>query len=167
MTLTEALQTAELFGDLNDEQRALLGRVMVERPMRRGDVLVREGDRPHPVGDALFLLLEGEVSVTCERMDAAGLGPIAVLEPGEFLGVASLFDDSPRAATCVMTRAGRVACLARRTLDALIHSDMAVGAAVELALARQLARDLRMFDRGLEQRMREIEQTGEDELSQH
>ncbi|RME22140.1 MAG: cyclic nucleotide-binding domain-containing protein [Deltaproteobacteria bacterium] len=149
MKVRDALERAQLFSELDPVYLDLLARVMVERPTRAGEVLVKEGDHPHPVGDVLFLLLEGGIAVQRAQHQGAGRGPIATLSPGDFFGVVSLFDDSPRSATCVVSQPGRVACLGRRTLDALVHSDPKVGLAVELALARQLARDLRMFNRRL------------------
>lgn len=153
MNLIEALQGSTLFGDLPPTDLDLLSRLMVERRFRAGEVLVREGERPHPVGDALFLILEGHVSIQIESRRSAGLGPLTTLGPGEFVGVASLLDDSPRSASCVMVDNGVVACLARRTLDALVHSDIKLSARVEYALARQLARDLRVFTFRLSQRI--------------
>lgn len=146
MTLVDALRASVLFGDLDAEGLDLLSRLIIERPMRRGEVLVRQGDRVHPVGDALFLVVEGEVHVEIAGVEAPGGIPLAVLGPGDAFGVASLVDEAPRSATCVVAESGRIACLARRTLDALVHSDLALAARVEHALARQLARDLRVFN---------------------
>lgn len=153
MTLAAALKASTLFADLDPGEIELLTRVLVERRVKAGDYLVREGERPHPVGDALFLILEGQVHVVTESRRRAGKGPLTVLGPGEFIGVASLLDDSPRSASCVMAEPGRVACLSSRTLDALVHSDIRLAARVEHALARQLARDLRMFTHSLQERL--------------
>lgn len=150
MTLDEALSASTLFADLAAGERDLLARVMVVRSFRPGEVLVREGERPHPVGDALFLVLEGQVDV--HRADRGALGRLG---PGDFIGVASLLDDSPRAASCTVAEPARIACLARRTLDALMHSDIRLAGRVELALARQLARDLRLFNHDLDRRLRQ------------
>ncbi len=149
LSLDEAIARSSLFGDLDARSRALLGRIMVERTARRGEALVREGDRPHPYGDALFLVLEGQVEIVRKDRDEAGAGPLALLGPGDFFGVVSLVDDGPRAATCQMASHGRLGCLARRTLDALAHSDLDVAVGVEHAIARQIARDLRLFNEKL------------------
>lgn len=149
LTLDEAIARSSLFGDLDPRSRELLGRLLVERTARNHEILVREGDRPHPYGDALFLVLEGQVEIRREDRDKAGAGPLATLGPGDFFGVVSLVDDGPRHATCVMATHGRLGCLARRTLDALAHSDLEVAIGVEHAIARQIARDLRMFNEKL------------------
>jgi len=150
MSVQQALSRSVIFGDLPAPQLDLLSRLMVERAVRKGEVLVREGERVHPVGDALFLVVEGHVDVMRADRAHRGEGPLSVLGPGDVFGVASLIDDSPRAASCIAADRGTIACLARRTLDALVHSDLELAARVEHALARQLARDLRVFDRRLQ-----------------
>lgn len=154
LSLEQAIGQSTLFGELDERARSLLERLLVERPARAGERLVREGERPHPYGDALFLVLEGEVEIRRQDRDQAGAGPIARLGPGDFFGVVSLVDDGPRAASCVVASPGRLACLARRTLDALSTSDPPLALAVELALARQMAHDLRIFNERLVARLR-------------
>lgn len=149
MSVVETLRRSVLFGDLDPEQLDLLSRLFIERTTRRGEVLVRQGDRVPPVGDALFLVIEGSVQVKVDGVGGEDDGPLALLGPGDAIGVASLVDEAPRSATCVVVEPGRVACLARRTLDALVRSDLGLAARVEHALARQLARDLRVFNRAL------------------
>lgn len=156
MHLIDSLRGSSLFGDLPPAQLDLLSRLFVERPVRGGEVLVRQGDRVHPVGDALFIVTEGAVAVQVEGPlpgGGQGVETLAVLGPGDAFGVASLVDPAPRAASCVVVEPGRIAVLARRTLDALVHSDLALAARVEHALARQLARDLRVFNRRLRARL--------------
>jgi CRP-like cAMP-binding protein len=154
MPLLDTLRASSLFGELDPASLDLLSRLFVERPVRGGEILVHQGDRVHPVGDALFIVTDGAVAVQVEgRTGGGGVETLAVLGPGDAFGVASLVDPAPRAASCVVVEPGRVAVLARRTLDALVHSDLALAARVEHALARQLARDLRVFNRHLRARL--------------
>lgn len=153
MPVLEAMRGSALFGDLDPTQLDLLTRLFVERPARAGEVLVRQGDRVHPVGDALFIVIEGAVAVQVEGAAHHEVETLAVLGPGDAFGVASLVDPAPRAASCVVVEPGSIAVLARRTLDALVHSDLPLAARVEHALARQLARDLRVFNRRLRARL--------------
>ena len=78
-------------------------------PLDRGEVLFREGDP----GDALYVIVEGEVAVQAEgppRVEMARLGP------GSFIGEVALMTDQPRSATVTVARHSRAA--AHRSRDA-------------------------------------------------
>lgn len=149
MTLRDALARSEVFGDLDARQLDLMSRLFVERPTRSHQVLVRQGDRVPAVGDALFIVVDGTVALHIDGVPDTHDGAVAWLSSGDVFGVASIVDQGLRSATFIVGQAGAVGCLARRTLDALVHSDLDLAARVEFALARQLARDLRVFDANL------------------
>jgi CRP-like cAMP-binding protein len=94
--VAEFLRDVRLFQGFSDADRAALGRALRERSLRKGQVLLREGDR----GDEMFLVRRGAIVVS-----KAVTGPVeqvvARMGPGEFFGEMSLFDrdGAPRSAT--------------------------------------------------------------------
>jgi CRP-like cAMP-binding protein len=83
------------------------------------EILFREGD----VSDALYVIVEGEVSVQ-------GAGPprseLARLGPGAFLGEVALMTDQPRSATVVCTVPAELLRIDRYTLSRVLanHGDV-------------------------------------------
>ena len=95
-----------------------------------GAAIIRAGTP----GDALYVLVDGEVSVR-----RRGLPPVT-LGVGSFFGEMALFDDSPRSATVIAS--GPVVCLAisRTRFHKLLRSEPPIA----LGLLRELARRLRV-----------------------
>ena len=85
--VAEFLRDVRLFQGFSDQDRAALGRALRERSLRKGQVLLREGDE----GDEMFLVRWGTIVVS-----KAVTGPVeqvvARMGPGEFFGEMSLFD---------------------------------------------------------------------------
>lgn len=146
MNLIAGLLKASMFHEFTADQLEILARVMVEQRYRAGHVFIEEGDRPHPVMDALFLVLEGTVHVTTERRRTAGEAPLAALGPGDLFGVVALVDEGRRSARCEAAGEVRVASLTRQAYQLLVRTDVRVATQFQHALARQLARDLRAMD---------------------
>ena len=139
------IERFELFADLLDEDRALLERVLVEERHRRGHTLMREGEAATSGNSVLYLLLEGQVRVTCEAPNG-GFGVDRTIGPGDLIGLVALLDDSPRSATCVAVQDIRVGKLTRRVLDQLYKTNTGMHARFQRMVARQLAKDLRALD---------------------
>jgi CRP/FNR family transcriptional regulator, cyclic AMP receptor protein len=85
-------------------------------------------------GDALYVLVDGHVSVRRRGLPSVTLGP------GHFFGEMALFDDSPRSASVVAE--GPVACLAisRARFHKLLRSEPSIA----IGLLGELARRLRL-----------------------
>ncbi|HEX2685652.1 MAG TPA: cyclic nucleotide-binding domain-containing protein [Kofleriaceae bacterium] len=87
--------------------------------LERGEQLFREGDP----GDALYVIVEGEVSVQGD-----GSPPVEVsrLGPGTFLGEVALMTDQPRSATVVCVQAAELLRIDRHTLSRVLanHGDV-------------------------------------------
>jgi hypothetical protein len=89
------LRRVRILAGLTDEQLQRFLGLMETRPARQWEEIVREGSP----GDAMYLLLEGEVRV---RLNIAGKESIlATLCAGEFFGEVALFDHGPRSADVV------------------------------------------------------------------
>jgi CRP-like cAMP-binding protein len=140
MELDELLARNPYTGALSLEDRTALATALVVRTYPDGYVFIKEGRR----GDALFLLLEGEVLVTRER---AGAQPLKRLQPGELFGLIALIDNDLRSATCVAAGAVRVATLTRAAFSLLFNAHAPIADSLQRVLAAQLAHDFRNINR--------------------
>lgn len=112
------------------------------KSLRRGDVLLREGED----SGAVYLVLEGQVRVEgtvrmqSGRQFQAG---VAVVGPGAVIGELALFDAQPHSATVVAESDVAVAVLARTTLRAFLDAHPTLGYQVFGEFLAQLALRLR------------------------
>lgn len=83
------LQSVSLFAHCSAEDLAELATLLTERAVKKGTVIFREGD----VGDALFLVRSGRVTVTRANQVHEQLGP------GDALGIVAVLDQKPREVT--------------------------------------------------------------------
>jgi CRP-like cAMP-binding protein len=119
MAARQALAATPLFAGLSSEVlEALVGNLeLVE--LEPGQLLFREGDP----GDALYVVVEGEVSV---RTMGPPVGEEQRLGPGAFLGEVALLTDQPRAATVTAVTMAELLRIDRGTLADVLgeHGDM-------------------------------------------
>ncbi|MGH2634588.1 MAG: cyclic nucleotide-binding domain-containing protein [Actinomycetota bacterium] len=87
--VTARLAKVPIFSGCSKRELAIIGRAAKEVSHREGTVVAREGER----GIGLFLILDGECSVTIGGKTKARLGP------GDFFGEVALLDGGPRTAT--------------------------------------------------------------------
>jgi CRP-like cAMP-binding protein len=106
----QALAATPLFAGLSSEVlEALVGQLELVS-LEPDQELFREGDP----GDALYVIVEGEVSVMSEgppRVEMQRLGP------GSFIGEVALLTDQPRSATVVAVAAAELLRIDRVTLS--------------------------------------------------
>ena len=89
------LKTVPLFEGLSLDDILSVDAALGQEEYLAGETIVRQGE----AGATLFLLAHGQASVRL-GVDAGGK-EVAQLQPGEFFGEMSLFDDQPRSATVV------------------------------------------------------------------
>jgi CRP-like cAMP-binding protein len=129
-----------LFQAFSDADRAAVARALRERTLRRGQVLLKEGDP----GEEMFLVRRGNVVVS-----KAVTGPVeqvlARMGPGDFFGEMSLFDRAPRSATIQADATGDVALLVldRASLESLIEANPRAAASFFHALVQVFIERLR------------------------
>jgi CRP-like cAMP-binding protein len=127
---TNVLAEVPIFTDLSGRHlKKVAGAGRVVR-FHEGASVIREGTP----GDALYVLIDGEVSV-----QRRGL-PVVTLGIGSFFGEMALFDDSARSATIVAN--GPVLCLV--ITRARFHKLLRTEPPIALGLLRELARRLRV-----------------------
>jgi CRP-like cAMP-binding protein len=83
------LGNVPIFSGCSKRELSVIARAAKEVSHRAGTVIAREGER----GIGLFLILEGECSVSIGGRARAKLGP------GDFFGEVALLDGGPRTAT--------------------------------------------------------------------
>lgn len=126
--LSEVLNTSALFQPFGRKDRRALVERFRAREVRRGEVLVREGQ---PV-DGLYVVLSGEVAVTKDGQ------LLAHLREGELFGEMSLLNRTPATATVTAARNVSLLRLPREDFNSLILSHPQVLVLVsELTEARQ------------------------------
>jgi cAMP-dependent protein kinase regulator len=98
------------------------------RALNPGTVIVTEGE----TGDEFFVLGSGEATVR------RGGTEVARLEPGDFFGELSLFDDAPRNATVTAASGVTVLALGRTAFRRLLGDLPGFREAVLTGMARRL-----------------------------
>jgi CRP/FNR family cyclic AMP-dependent transcriptional regulator len=112
------LKKVPLFAEFGDDDLAAIASLMQSRRFAKHAVLVYEGDP----GDALFIVVKGNVAVT--RLSNEGKESIlSILKEGDFFGEMGVLDASPRSATIKALGDVEVAMLSRKDfLDLLGRS---------------------------------------------
>jgi CRP-like cAMP-binding protein len=110
--LSNLMNNAPLFAPFNRNDRRDLVQKFRARDVKKGDVIVTEGQ----MSDGLYVILSGEVGV-----DAHGT-QIATLKEGQIFGEMSLLMRSPASATVSATRHTSLLRLPKQDFDTLILS---------------------------------------------
>lgn len=119
----DALARTPLFAGLSREALESLVQQLTLVQLAADEILFREGDP----GDALYVIVEGEVAVQAEgppRVEMARLGA------GAFIGEVALMTDQPRSATITATSDAELLRIDRKTLAGVLASHGEVLAAV-------------------------------------
>jgi cAMP-dependent protein kinase regulator len=119
MAAQQALAATPLFAGLSSELLEALVEHLELVSLERDQELFREGDP----GDALYVIVEGEVSVVTEgppRVEVQRLGP------GSFLGEVVLLTDQPRTVTVAAAAPSELLRIDRVTLSSVLgeHGDL-------------------------------------------
>jgi CRP-like cAMP-binding protein len=114
-----ALAATPLFAGLPHHALAALVENLTIVSLDKGVALFKEGDP----GDALYVIVEGEVSVQAE---GPPLVEMARLGPGAFIGEVALMTDQPRSATVTATVQSELLRIDRNTLSTVLaeHGDV-------------------------------------------
>ncbi|HSN26318.1 MAG TPA: cyclic nucleotide-binding domain-containing protein [Kofleriaceae bacterium] len=113
LAAAQALAATPLFAGMSQEALGSLVEQLQLVTLSKGEVLFYEGDP----GDALYVIVEGEVSVSAEgppRVEMARLGP------GSFIGEVALMTDQPRSATVAAVADAELLRIDRKTLSKVL-----------------------------------------------
>lgn len=139
MFLKNFLKSESVFGSLAENDLDALSRAIYVQEFPDAYTIVQEGKQ----GKELYLLVEGKVNVTHYHPLTGVLNVLKVLEAGEVFGVLSLVDHLPSAATCVAAGPVKVGILPRSAYNLLAKSSAPIALRFQLAVASQIANDLR------------------------
>ena len=134
------LRDVRIFQAFTEADRAAVALALRERTLKKGHILLREGDP----GDEMFLVRRGTVVVS-----KAVTGPVeqvlARMGPGDFFGEMSLFDREPRSATIQAEPDSDVTLLVldRAALETLIEANPRAAASFFHALVQVFIERLR------------------------
>ena len=131
------LRRVKIFAEMSDEQLERFIHFMEVMQVRQWTELVKQGQH----GDAMFLLLEGELRV---RMMIDGKESVLVtLNPGEFFGEISLFDQGPRSADVVANKDSVLLKISDVSFQRLLTEAPELAAPFLFAMSRTLTARIR------------------------
>jgi|ERR1043166_1298543 CRP-like cAMP-binding protein len=108
---SRALHRLKLFAGMTDEQLERFAQFTEIQKAPLGSTIVKQGDH----GDAMYLILEGELSV---RLRVPGqVTNLATLITGDFFGDIALFDHGPRSADVVASAASILLKISATSFD--------------------------------------------------
>lgn len=131
--LVKKLVQIPIFGGLTVAEAAAFFEVAVETPVPEGGTLFREGDE----GDALHVVLEGEVQVTRKGVELARLGRHAVLGEMSLVG-----EGEVRSATAVALTELKLLTVPSQRVQKMLKADEVAALKVVANLAQVMSRRL-------------------------
>lgn len=144
-TLMQFLQTIPQFADFSQSELAAFEKAFRVDVFSDGHIFMNEGDH----ADAMYLILEGEIEVRRRRRNKAGYALIDRKRTGEMFGLLSLINNEKHGAMAIAVGAVQVASLPQSAFELLFDTHAPIALHFQRLVARQLARDLRRFNRAL------------------
>lgn len=121
--LVRFLSSIDIFRNLDQQEVSTVARSLNMIRSDANTVLFRQGDD----GDALFIIAEGQVAVSVE-LPSGDSFEVAEFGAGTFLGEMSIFDNSPRSASCITKEPSVLYSMSSRDFYALVrdHPEAAI-----------------------------------------
>ena len=139
MDFHKFLQTIPDFSDLTNEQLFILEQSMLVSTHPDGYEFFSEDTR----GDNVYLIIEGNVSVTHNRGNKCGFLEIKRHHPGEWFGIVSVIDNGKHVATCQAMGDTKVATLPAMAFLLLYDSNAPLAHKIHYSINRQISKDYR------------------------
>lgn len=124
------LKEIELFQSLSHEDLAQVAQIAIEVEIEENETFIVEGD----IGDALFLILEGRVSIH------KGNQVLTTLGEKEPIGEMGILDSSPRSASCSAVSDLRVLKIERDDFHELMADRLEIAQGIIKVLLSRLRR---------------------------
>lgn len=135
------LRRVKIFADMTDQQLGLFVQYMEVLKIRQWTEIVKQGSH----GDAMYLVLEGEVRV---RLMIAGKETTLVTLPaGEFFGEISLFDQGPRSADVIANHDSVLLKISAAAFQKLLQQVPDISGPFLLAVGKTLTARIRADDK--------------------
>jgi len=118
LRIVTAFRSMAAFANLDPLHIHKLAAIAAEKHFDEGEIIYRAGDR----GDAVYLILEGEVAV---EMGVEGFGSITLfsLGPGQLFGWSSMFPNRRKQALARVVRSTQLIAINASQLRALFRAD--------------------------------------------
>jgi NTE family protein len=126
-----SLSGIDLFAGLSDAEKANLAQRFETQAVRRGDVLIRQGDE----AGALYIAVSGRFSVTRNGRST----PVTDIGAGQPIGEIAFLSGGTRTATVTALRDGLVLRLTRESFEQLTREQPGIWRSLTLTLAERLA----------------------------
>ncbi|MDH5369343.1 MAG: cyclic nucleotide-binding domain-containing protein [Gammaproteobacteria bacterium] len=139
MDFHKFLQTVPDFSDLTNEQLSVLEQSMLVSTYPDGYEFFSEKTR----GDKVYLIIEGNVSVTHNRGKKCGFLEIKRHHPGEWFGIVSVIDNDKHVATCTSIGETKVATLPAMAFLLLYDSNAPLAHKIHYSINNQIIKDYR------------------------
>lgn len=139
MLLKSFLKRQSYFTHLTEPDLDALAHAIYVADRPDGYLFVQEGKQ----GKEMYILVEGEVRIMRYNPMTSESEELKLLKPGEIFGVLSLEDHLPAVASCVGHGQVKVGVLPRAAYDLLSQSFAPIALGFQLAVAKQLASDIR------------------------
>ena len=133
--LLQAVKASRLAEGLNDEQVAVLARVLTLQPVKAHQLIAREGS----TDSRLYVILQGSLMIV-KHIGTPDETTLAVLQAGDFAHELGFLDGAPRYASLQVATAGQVLVLEREKLESLIDAHPRIVYAVMCAIVRTVHR---------------------------
>lgn len=125
-------ENSPILRELAAIERPLLQQLIHECTADAGELLFREDD----AGDAMYVILAGEVAVIKGRFDAPTI--LGYRGPGEIVGEMALLEHAPRSASVVAMEPLRLLRINRQSLELLLNSKPGIGMNIMATLSARL-----------------------------
>lgn len=139
MDFHKFLQTIPDFATLTNEQLSILEQSMLVSTYTDGYEFFNENTRCENV----YLIIEGNVSVTHNRGKKCGFIEIKRHSPGEWFGIVSVIDNGKHAATCKAVGNVKVASLPTTAFLLLYESNAPLAHKIQYSINKQISKDYR------------------------
>jgi CRP-like cAMP-binding protein len=138
------LRRIKVFSGMDDAQLQSFASYMEDRRIKQFTIIVEKGEH----GDAMFLILEGEVRAFTIVDGKETI--LSTLGPGEFFGEISLLDQGPRSATVVTNTDTLLLRISADSFERLLREAPALAALFLNSVSRHVVGRLRALNRRYE-----------------
>ena len=129
----DLLKKVPIFSKLEQKDLERLGKLMVKRPVKAGDTIIKEGDQ----AAGFFVIDSGKVEVV-KGADGSNPEVLASLGRGDFFGEMALFEGFPRNATVRATEDADLLAMTRWDFTAEMKSHPQIAVSMVPVLVRRL-----------------------------
>lgn len=126
------LKQIELFRRIPGDELARIARITREVTFGTGETLIMEGD----IGDAAYLIVEGEIRVQKSGKD------VATLSKNQTVGEMAILDSEPRSATVIVTEPVRALKIEREDFYDILNERNDIAQGIIKVLTWRLRKEL-------------------------